>query len=496
MIRTTVFLAILLFAFALRFYKFTETFGFFGDQGQDLLAIHSWFETGKIPLEGILTSIGTFHMGPFYYYLIAPFVFIFNGAAISPAILFLVSGVLLVMFVYWMLYKLQGQVAAFTGSLLVTLSPHLVFLSKGAYVPNLQPLFVFVLIFFIFKVVNESKDKNVNFKYIFLAYFLLGVGVQLHYTFVANVVSATLLILFFAPRVLKNYKYYLLAIAGFLLPLIPFILGQFQNDFYDFKGILEYILGSKTRAGTVYFQTIVDRITFPFTIYFPIDKLPYYFNFFVKPFFILCLVVIGYIALSKNKFSFFAKIIITYYLISVCFSLLGRLQFWWWYQDYFSVVVLLFATIIISYVYQQIKLHVAWVVIFGLFIWWQIFYLPDIYQIPRTAQSVQESAQIIIDDLLQNEVNRPVNIYVSNSPSTHEGFEYRYLIEKKGFKTRSAINPNDADYIVYESAVGQEIQPQFRQDNQIKELARIQFEKPGALIKFAKVYKINQLENH
>lgn len=491
MIKKTVFLVILLCAFLLRFYKFRETFGFFGDQGQDLLAIQSWFETGKIPIVGILTSIGTFHMGPMYYYLIAPFVFIFKGEPISPVPLFLVSGVLLIALVYWMLNKFVDSKTAVIGSLIFAFSPHLIFLSKGAYLPNLQPVTILLTLFCIFKVIR-AKDEGIEFKYIFLIYFLLGAGVQFHYTFLANLISITLLLLIFTPKIFKSYKYYLVSSAGFLIPLLPFIIGQLQNDFYDFRGIWQYVFESKNQERIITLQVIIDRLTFPFAIYFPADKLPYYLNFFIKPFFIFCSMLIGFIAFSKNKLSFFAKIIFVYFLLSVFLSFLFRFQFWWWYHDYFSVVVLLFAAIIISYVYQQIKMPVAWVVVFSLFIWWQIFYLPDIYQIPRTAQSVQESAQIIVNDLLRNEVNRPVNIYISSPLSTHEGFEYRYLIEKQGFKTLSTINPNTADYIVYESALDQEIHPQLRQDNQIKELAKIQFENPGSLIKFAEVYKVNQ----
>lgn len=487
MIRTAVFLIILLFSFALRFYKFTETFGFFGDQGQDLLAIHSWFETGKIPLVGLVTSIGSFHSGPLYFYLIAPFVFIFRGEAISPAILFLLSGVLLVAIVYWLLKKYTDVITAVLGSLIFACSPHLIFMSKGAYVPNLQSIAILLTLFCVFKVINV-KDKAIEFKYVFLTYFLLGIGAQLHYTFLANVVSVTVLFLIFIPKLFRSYKFYLLSVSGFLIPIIPFIIGQFQNDFYDFKGILEYVLESKNQGRTVYFQTLIDRITFPFTIYFPNDKFPYYLNFFVKPFFIFCLIFIGFIAYSKNKFSFFTKVIFTFFIISVLFSLFGRLQFRWWYHDFFSAVVLIFASIIVSYVYQRIKVPIAWILVFGLFIWWQIIYLWDIYQIPRTAGSVQESVQIIVDDLLKSGKSGPVDIYVSNSLSPHEGYEYRYLIEKKGFKTGSAKDPYSADYIIYETEQDQEINLQFRQEKQLKELARFKLKNPGSLIKYAKIY--------
>lgn len=450
MIKRFLILSVLLSAFSLRFYKFYETFGFYGDQGQDLLAIHHWFATGEIPLQGILTSIGTFHMGPLYYYLIAPFVFLFNQDPIAPVYLFLICGVLTVWISYLFLKKFVDIETAIISSIIFSLSPHLIFLSKGAYLPNLQPIATLLMLFFLTGFIFKYKErKEFNFREIFWCYFLIGAGLQFHYTFLANLITVTILLIIFSIKIFKNIKFYLYSIFGFLIPLVPFLIGQFKNNFSDFYGIWNYLILSGNQKRIILFQTIVDRLTFPFTIYFSIDSLPYYINFLAKPLFVLIILVAGFMAFTKNRFSLVTKILLSFLLISELISFFGKTQFWWWYYDYFSIVILLLISIIISFFYHLRKFKFIWLGIFSIFIWWEIFSIPKLYQIQRSVEMVKDVSQKIFQDAKEKKI-ASISIFVESTVSLHQGFEYRSLLERDSLKTTSAEFPKEADYLIKE----------------------------------------------
>src|SRR3989344_4014733 len=199
---------ILIVAVSLRLYRI-EDYGFFADQARDLLEVHKWLTLGKIPLQGPLTSMGTFHLGPLYYYLIAPFVLMFNFDPIGAVYFEVFDGLLLVVLGFFLFRKFVDLGTAFIFSLLITLSPLAISLSKGSWNPHPQLLVTLLLVFSFMQFIKTN-----TLKYIFISAFLVGVGVQLHYTFLTNLLSLILMIFIFKRRSVLNYKIWLLLICG------------------------------------------------------------------------------------------------------------------------------------------------------------------------------------------------------------------------------------------------------------------------------------------
>ncbi len=72
-------LVVLVVAAALRLPGLAARGTWDADQGHDMLVLWRLFATTSCPLLGPPTSIGDFHHGALYYYLLAPFAWLSNG---------------------------------------------------------------------------------------------------------------------------------------------------------------------------------------------------------------------------------------------------------------------------------------------------------------------------------------------------------------------------------------------------------------------------------
>src|SRR4051812_39219754 len=85
------FIGIFLVAAFLRVYRLQEFATFLGDQGRDAIIIKRLITFEHLTAIGPPSSIGQVFLGPFYYYLVAPFLPLFNFHPIG-----LVVGVVLI----------------------------------------------------------------------------------------------------------------------------------------------------------------------------------------------------------------------------------------------------------------------------------------------------------------------------------------------------------------------------------------------------------------
>lgn len=69
----------------LRLYRLEASLQFLGDQGRDALVMYRLIK-GDWPFIGPITSVGNFYLGPLYYYLMAPFLWLSGYNPVGPAI--------------------------------------------------------------------------------------------------------------------------------------------------------------------------------------------------------------------------------------------------------------------------------------------------------------------------------------------------------------------------------------------------------------------------
>ena len=110
------------------------------DQGTDMLVLQGLVDRGEVPLLGPRTSIGTFHHGAVYYYLLAPAAFISGADPVVVTGEIALFGIGAVVAVWWLARLVAGPVAGLAAGLLMAVSPAGIEASTFIWNPNLIPL--------------------------------------------------------------------------------------------------------------------------------------------------------------------------------------------------------------------------------------------------------------------------------------------------------------------------------------------------------------------
>ena len=234
-------LVILAVASFMRLYKISEYMTFLGDEGRDALVAKEILE-GNLTLLGPRASAGDFFLGPIYYYMIAPFLAIFNYDPVGPAVMVALIGVATVLLVYYFTQKFFNKPAGLIAASLYAISPLVVAFSRSSWNPNPVPFFTLLLMLTLY-----FSVKNNSIKLSLWAGLLLGILLQLHYiaVFIGVIVFVFVLIgnlLIDKKGLLRKYIFqYLTIFAGFLLGLSPFLLFEVRHGFPNIKTIFGFI---------------------------------------------------------------------------------------------------------------------------------------------------------------------------------------------------------------------------------------------------------------
>ena len=111
------------------------------DQGTDMLVLRALVEDGELPLLGPRTSIGSFHHGAVYYWLLAPAAFLSGADPVAVTVEIALLGIGAVAAVWWLARLVGGPLAAAVAGLLAAVSPAGIDESTFIWNPNPIPLF-------------------------------------------------------------------------------------------------------------------------------------------------------------------------------------------------------------------------------------------------------------------------------------------------------------------------------------------------------------------
>ncbi len=139
---STVLLALVALAAVLRFADLATRGTFDSDQGVDALAVRGLVRDGVVPLLGPHTSIGDFHHGALYYYLLAPAGWPSGGDnPVHLVALIAALGVASVAVTWWLGRAIAGPVGGLVAGLVLALSATAVEGSTFIWNPNPIPFF-------------------------------------------------------------------------------------------------------------------------------------------------------------------------------------------------------------------------------------------------------------------------------------------------------------------------------------------------------------------
>jgi len=244
-----------------RLYKIDEYLTFLGDEGRDVLVVFHILH-GNLTLLGPTASVGGFFLGPIYYYMMAPFLFLFNYNPVGPAVMVAFIGVLTVGLLYKVVQEFFGNVPAFFVSFLYAISPLAVIYSRSSWNPNPVPFFALLLMYSLYKCVTKKSKKLLIFSGI-----LFGILLQLHYlsTFLGVVVFFYFLVLSILEKKESAARIYLfitrclIFAAGILMGWFPFLAFEIRHGFQNIQSILKFIFSSgETGNNSKYFFIVQD----------------------------------------------------------------------------------------------------------------------------------------------------------------------------------------------------------------------------------------------
>jgi hypothetical protein len=249
---------IILSAFFLRSYRIEETLMFLSDQGRDAIVLKRLVTFEKMVFVGPTTSIGNVFTGPFYYYLVAPFMAMWRLDPVGPAIGVAIINTLGLAILTYLTRKLFGGRIALVFLLLSAFSANQILQSRFSWNPN--PLAVFSLGTCLAFFVARKTHKMI---YYILTGILFGISLQLHYIAIALPFVALGFLDFrkfsfkFAANNAKLFGGIAAILGVTLITFTPLILFELKNGFINTKTFLN---ASKTGEVIAQNTTQIQRL--------------------------------------------------------------------------------------------------------------------------------------------------------------------------------------------------------------------------------------------
>ncbi len=241
------------------------------DQGHDMLVLRALATDGEVPLLGPRTSIGTFHHGAVYYYLLAPAAIASAADPVAVTGEIALFGIAAVAGAWWLARLLGGPLAGALAGLLAAISPAGFDESTFIWNPNLIP--AAAALAFASAIMARRTGR---------ARWWVASGVGAMVTMQCHVLGVVVVVplawAWGADLVRRRRSGQTTAgviggglgaaaviLAGFL-PLLAYELG---HDFAETRAILEYLsVGGRQAAGGVLERVLLvglRSITWPFT---------------------------------------------------------------------------------------------------------------------------------------------------------------------------------------------------------------------------------------
>ncbi len=255
-------LTLLLGAF-LRLYRIDEYMTFLGDEGRDAIIVRRFLTQGDLMFVGPGTSIGNMYLGPLYYYMMAPALLLANFSPVGPAVMVALLNTITIFLVWYVARKwfpsqgrAQINIPALTGAFLYAISTTVVIFSRSSWNPNIMPFFALLSIYSIWKVYKERKYTwlivlGLSFAFVLQSHYLgllLMPPLFIFYILtMRDFVSFRNLNLDFAnkPDLRKLLQQTTVGLLLFLVLMSPLVAFDFRHDFRNFRGMMEFITGSK-----------------------------------------------------------------------------------------------------------------------------------------------------------------------------------------------------------------------------------------------------------
>jgi hypothetical protein len=224
---------------------------FDADQGHDMLTLVAFTRDGVVPLLGPRTSVGEFHHGAFYYFLLAPAAAVANGDPVAVTAFLALLGIAAVALTWWLARSIGGPLAGAIAGLLLAVSPAAIDESTFIWNPNPIGFFAVLALAAAWRAHTAGPGGRAGTIRACWALALGAAGavVQLHVLGVVFLV-AILAIAILELRRDRRVVLGLLAGIGIIAILfLPLLAHELQTGFLETQRVLAWIRGGGEGTG-------------------------------------------------------------------------------------------------------------------------------------------------------------------------------------------------------------------------------------------------------
>lgn len=431
--------AILVSLVATRIYHFYGAITFLGDQGRDALIMRRIITLEHFPAIGAPSSVGQVYLGPFYYYLMAPFLPIFGMNPAGAAYGVFILSTLGIIAAFQVVRKFVSPSVSIVFLLLAAFSFPLVELSRFSWNPNLLPYFTFLTLFFSYQTL---KRKNVWHAIAFGAFF--GLSIQLHH--LAAIMLLPILATYGYHIMIdrNDWKKYgnqiLVAGASFLLVSTPLVIFDLRHDFLNSKQFLKLLEGGQLTAGMPYLARFNETVTAFFKHAFGISA-----NILALQLLLWVGLGLGIWIAFQKKSQFLMLNVFTVALYLIGFAYLGSPRHAHYYGPIYLSTYLTLSAIpwIISNKTSRYILSIIFIL--GMI----VFNIPKIVNLYNDSNQITQS-KTVAESLKEHIGDQPFNI--STWPVEWSEDPYLYFLENEGIRPadRKKLEITDQMFVVCE----------------------------------------------
>jgi 4-amino-4-deoxy-L-arabinose transferase-like glycosyltransferase len=353
---------ILLGAFFVRVYRVSDLLQFYYDQGRDALVIWKLWHEGKPFLIGPITGLTGIFLGPFYYYLIAPFYLVGGGDPSYPAVFLSFLSVSALGVIYYLGWQMQSQATGLIAATIGGFSYYMML--AGRWLSNPTPILLTssLLLLSLWKIAVCKNRDECKWWWVGVS-FLTGISMQFESASAVFYIPMVIVFTIWQWKKFPPLSQLFISIGIFLLTLLPQIAFNYRhanilfNNFWhlfgeekSFRGLTEFILAERKK----YFWNV-----FSSKIFLGDQKYAYFFTLMafvgllfnwkknapqVLPLFLIFLGVpiLGYLFFQGNYGNIYDYYMTGYYLPLLLIFSIGLASFW---KNWIGkIVILLFFT--------------------------------------------------------------------------------------------------------------------------------------------------------
>jgi 4-amino-4-deoxy-L-arabinose transferase-like glycosyltransferase len=229
--------SILILAFIVRFYNFSNRVVYGPEQGISLIsAANNLIKPSLLGIPYLLRQTGNglnLFTSPFFGYTLIPFILIFNFDPIKITSIFAIINVLIGILIFFVSKKIFGKEVSIFSTIVFLFNSRMIYHSMFIWTSNYMPLIGILTIYCLSKLLKEKK----NSVWLILLGLLSGIGFGIQYFYLLMIIPIFIYIFIISKNKFKTILFF---IIGTLIGELPTVIFDLKHNFYHLKTLFIY----------------------------------------------------------------------------------------------------------------------------------------------------------------------------------------------------------------------------------------------------------------